>query len=78
MDVTLGAYLTLFAITAIAGAIQRLGGQGFGTITVGFAALLAPQHVPVAILLLGFVATVGGVGLDAPVGSGDGVSRRCS
>lgn len=54
----------LFAVTALAGAIQRLGGQGFGTITVGFAALLAPGHVPVVVLLLGLVATLGGVGLD--------------
>ena len=55
MAISPGAFVALFAITLIAGAIQRLGGQGFGTITVGFTALMAPEHAPVTVLLLGLI-----------------------
>lgn len=64
MQISPGAFAALFAITTVAGAIQRLGGQGFGTITVGFVALLAPIHAPVTVLLLGLIAAGGGLGLD--------------
>lgn len=71
MQISPLAFAGLFAITLIAGAIQRLGGQGFGTITVGFTALMAPGHAPVTVLLLGLVAAGGGLGLDFRV-----VNRR--
>lgn len=64
MGVSGPVFGALFVVVTIAGAIQRLGGQGFGTITVGFAALLAPAHTPVTVLLLGLAAATGGVGLD--------------
>ncbi len=54
----------LAAIIVIAAAIHRLGGQGFGTITAPFAALLAPEHTPATVLMLGTVVTLLGVGLD--------------
>ena len=58
------AFAALAALTICAAAIHRLGGQGFGTVVAPFAALIAPEHVPATVLLLGVVVTVAGVGLD--------------
>lgn len=58
------AFAALAALSVAAGAIHRLGGQGFGTVVAPFAALIAPEHVPATVLLLGLVVTVAGVGLD--------------
>lgn len=58
------AFAALALIVALAAAIQRLAGQGFGTITAAFTALIAPQQVPAAILAMGLMTTLAGVGLD--------------
>lgn len=59
-----GAFAGLAALIALAAAIHRLGGQGFGTVAAPFAALIAPDHVPASILLLGVVVTLRGLSLD--------------
>lgn len=61
--VPLAVFAGLAVITAIAAALQRLSGQGFGTILAGFTALAAPEQIPAAVLLLGLVSTLLGAGL---------------
>lgn len=60
----LWSILALFALVAAAAAIHRLGGQGFGTLVAPFAALIAPEHTPATVLLLGVLVTLLGVGLE--------------
>ncbi|MEM8755553.1 MAG: sulfite exporter TauE/SafE family protein, partial [Pseudomonadota bacterium] len=58
------AFAALAALIALAAAIHRLGGQGFGTVAAPFTAILAPDHVPATVLLLGVVVTARGLSLD--------------
>lgn len=61
---TIENFALLALITVIASMVQRLGGQGFGTIMAGFVTLFAPSMAPVAILILGLSVTALGAGLD--------------
>lgn len=57
-------FALLGVITIVAAMVQRLSGQGFGTIMAGFVTLVAPTMAPVAILILGLSVTAAGAGLD--------------
>lgn len=61
---SLEAFALLFLVTAVAALIQRTAGQAFGTILAGFTALIAPDYVPGAIIILGAPVTLMSVGLD--------------
>lgn len=62
--------LSVWSITGLAGVVlvaaimHRLSGQGFGTVTAPFAALLAPDFTPASVLILGTMVTMLGVSLD--------------
>ena len=52
--------LAIFAATLT----QRLSGQGLGMIGAPAVAIIAPQHLPVALLFLGLLVGVGAISLD--------------
>ena len=60
----LPVWVSCFAIVIFAVAVQRLSGQGFGLIAAPLIALVAPQLVPAALLLIGVVAGLGSAALD--------------
>lgn len=51
--------LGLSMLAVLFGAVvQRVTGQGFGTVASAFIALLAPERIPAAVLLMGFAITL--------------------
>lgn len=84
-----GWVLALAALAVLMGAVvQRVTGQGFGTMASAFIALLAPERIPAAVLLLGFAITLAsarsdrssiawGELLPACLGRAAGRFRRC-
>ncbi|MFV0473709.1 MAG: sulfite exporter TauE/SafE family protein [Pikeienuella sp.] len=61
---SLWSIAAFFTVVTVASAMHRLGGQGFGTIVAPFAALIAPDHTPATVLMLGVLVTAAGVGLE--------------
>ena len=53
-----------FAALTLGAAVQRLSGQGFGLISAPMVAIVAPEMVPAALLLLGFLSGLGASALD--------------
>ena len=53
-----------FVSITLGAAVQRLAGQGFGLISTPLVALVAPQMLPSAILLLGLASGLGSSALD--------------
>lgn len=63
-----GLSLTAFAIVSTAifcgTIVQRLSGQAYGMIAAPVMALVAPQHLPAAIILLGVMVGAGAISMD--------------
>ena len=63
-----GLSLTAFAIVSAAifcgTIVQRLSGQAYGMIAAPVMALVAPQHLPAAIILLGVMVGAGAISMD--------------
>lgn len=62
--VSIGVLIVAFTGVMLGSAVQRLSGQGFGLISAPVVALVAPQFLPAAVLLLGFVSGIGASALD--------------
>ncbi|MEM7267980.1 MAG: TSUP family transporter [Pseudomonadota bacterium] len=58
------AALILFIAVAISAAVQRLAGQGLGMIVAPIAALIAPQHLPATLLMIGLATGAGALSMD--------------
>ena len=56
--------LVAFLSITLGSAVQRLSGQGFGLISAPMIALVAPEMLPSAVLLLGLVSGLGSFALD--------------
>lgn len=56
--------LVSFLGVSTGSAVQRLSGQGFGLISAPVVALVAPEMLPAAVLLLGFASGLGSSALD--------------
>ena len=58
--------VVLFCLTAVTtgAALQRIAGQGFGLVSTPLIALVQPEMLPSAVLLLGFVSGLGSAALD--------------
>lgn len=63
-----GLSLAAFAIVAAAiflgTVVQRLAGQAYGMIASPVVALVAPQHLPATVLILGMVVGAGAISMD--------------
>ena len=64
LEISLSALITCFCGVTLGSAVQRLAGQGFGLISAPIVALVAPQMLPAALLLLGFASGLGSSALD--------------
>ncbi len=62
--VPLPALVGLGALIVVSAGLHRLGGQGFGTVVAPFMALLAPEHMPATVLMLGMIVTALGAGFE--------------
>jgi len=62
--VPLQALIVAFIGVSLGALLQRLSGQGFGLISAPVVALVAPQMLPSAVLLLGLVSGMGSSALD--------------
>lgn len=64
LDLPLPIFLIIAAAIFAGVVVQRVSGQAYGMIASPVVALLAPQHLPVSVLLLGVVVGAGAASLD--------------
>ena len=64
VDVSMPIFGALGLAVFLGTILQRLAGQGFGMIAAPIAALVAPQHLPATILLLGIVVGASALSMD--------------
>ena len=53
LELSAGAFAVAFVAVCIGAVVQRLAGQAFGMIASPLVAIVAPQHLPATVLMLG-------------------------
>ncbi|QIE57191.1 TSUP family transporter [Pikeienuella piscinae] len=63
-DLPLPVFLAIAAAIFVGVVVQRMSGQAYGMISAPVVALVAPQHLPASVILLGVVVGVGALSMD--------------
>lgn len=64
VDLTPAAFAAVAAAVFLGAMLQRLAGQGYGMVAAPVTALVAPQHLPATILLLGLAVGASALSMD--------------